>query len=229
MEDVHEKEYTMECNYYHHMHMSDVIPQPKRKRWYKRWWFWMLLVLVGLTATAMIAGSAAWNAKKIASFDYLNDSVVVTKRDLQKTISTTGTIVPDAVATLSVAGTATVTEVKVAVGQTVKKDDVLIALNVDIPGTPTELKATFDGRVIALGTFVGDRVSPAVPLIELGYATNHIEFYASDSEVIELKPNQTVVTTIPSYEGGKATFSGTVTFVDVKKQQPQISNCENPM
>lgn len=196
--------------------MSDNIPQPQRRRWYKRWWFWVFLIgILGITGGTAI-GQRMIAAQELASYEYLNDTVSVQTRTIQKTISTTGTITPDAEVSLYPQGVGTVTAVEVTVGQTVAKGDTLVTIDQSVGGTKN-ITATFDGRVTQVQTFVGDTVSAAIPVVTLAYNTTHIEFYASDAEAIALKPDQKVAISVPSYENGKTTYTAQVTFVDVRK------------
>jgi len=198
--------------------MPNSIPRPQRKRWYKRWWIWTLLVLVVVIIGGGVAIQKAMQAQQLESFAYLEDNVLVKIRDVRKTISTSGTITPDAQVQLAPTVTGVVTEVPVRVGQDVSEGDTLILIDPDLPGGTKALEATFEGRVIAVNTFVGDRVTPAVPIVQVAYRTNHIEFYASDTEALELEDGQLVDITVPSYENGKTTYTGQILSVDVKKQ-----------
>lgn len=198
--------------------MSDTIPQPQRKRWYKRWWIWVCIVLVVCIAGGTVAGKNIIQSQRLSSLAYLKDNVTAKTRDIRKTISTTGTVVPDEQVSLATSGTGTVMAVNVSVGQEVSKGDVLLTIDPDLPGVSKNVEATFDGRILTLSTFVGDRVSPAIPVVEVAYRSNHIEFYASDTEAIELQTGQSVDMTVPSFENGKTIYTGQVSFVDVKKR-----------
>ncbi len=201
---------------------TNSIPKPQRKRWYKRWWVWPLFFLLVVIASSVFAGVSAWKNRQQNAYAYLNDTIVVSRRDVQRTISTSGTIVPDAIASLSVPESGTVSAIIVVPGQAVQKNDVLMKIDLDPVGS-AEIKARFDGRIIAVNTFVGDQVTPQAPVLELGYNTSHIEFYASDSEAIALKTNQSVIITVPSYENGTVEYSGEVVEVDMNKQTPQMT------
>ncbi len=194
------------------------LPKPKKKQFYKRWWFWTLLVLGTIIVVAVVAGLSAYQESQREAYAYLEETVSVEKRVLNKTISTDGEITPEQHTQLYTSlPNSKITEVNVTVGDEVTVGDVLIKTDGG-PAPDEEIEAPFDGRVLAVHTFVGDVPSLAIPVIEIGYRTNHIEFLASESEVIDLNEGQHVTITIPSYENGDDEYDGKVTFVDVQKQ-----------
>jgi uncharacterized protein YuzE len=60
-------------------------------------------------------------------------------------------------------------------------------------------------------------------LIELAEDAVKMDFYASDSEVIELETGQDAVITISSYDNGKEEFTGEVIFVSNVKAAPNAA------
>ncbi|MFH1426756.1 MAG: HlyD family efflux transporter periplasmic adaptor subunit [Candidatus Kerfeldbacteria bacterium] len=201
--------------------MAD-IPKPKKKPIYKRWWFWFLIVLAIVLIIGSTIGVGAYRQALLDSYSYLEESVDVQNRTIKKTISTNGTIVPDEVTALYPAGAGTVNEVNVEVGDDVTEGDVLATIDVSAGG-PTftqELEAPYDGRVIAMNSFPNDVVSPAEQLVLVAYRSSHIQFLASDSEILNLSVGQEVMITVPTYENGKEVYTGEVEFVDVKKFVP---------
>ncbi|PIW37358.1 MAG: hypothetical protein COW24_00610 [Candidatus Kerfeldbacteria bacterium CG15_BIG_FIL_POST_REV_8_21_14_020_45_12] len=194
--------------------MTD-IPKPSKMSFYRKWWFWMLMILVVIIVLAVVFGMRASKQSQRDSFDYLKDGVSVERRDLQRTITTTGVLSPEQMTTISpVAGK--ITELNVKAGDELNKDDV--AMVTEVSGRRLELKAPFDGRVIAVNGFVGEDVTPGITGIEYGYRSSVISFLASDSEVLELEPGQTVSVSIPAYDNSKEIFTETVKSVSVKKQ-----------
>lgn len=194
------------------------LPQQKKKKIYKRWWFWFLIIIFVFISIVFIAGKSSYAKKQLADYAYLNETVGVTSRDIRKTISTTGTIVPDESTIFSATTQGTVTDVHFSVGDDVNTGDIIIETDEE------EITAPFDGRILHISTFVGDRVDMTKSLVEVGYRSNHIEFLASDSEVIDLKKDQSVLMNIPSYNSGRDEYTGHVQFVDVKKQDQVASS-----
>lgn len=193
------------------------IPKPKKKKWYTRFWFWALAIIGLLVVVSVAYGAVNQANNKFAKYNYLQKSTTVEKRDLSKVISTSGTIVADESVALTAPLGGTVDEVNYSVGDEIVKDDVLVkAGGIDIT-------APFDGRVLAVNTFVGDQANPAIPVVEVGFRSSHIEFYASESEAIDLESGQSVEFSVPSYNGGRDEFDGEVTFVDVKKNTGMVS------
>lgn len=193
------------------------IPKPKKKRFYKRWWFWLLVVVGSLVAIAVIGGSVAYQRAQQTAYAYLEKTITVEDRQLKKTITTNGEVTSDNTTHLFVSRPGTVTEVNYNVGDEVVKDDIVV--KTDGGSLPDEeIKAPFDGRVLAIHTFEGDAASLTVPVVEIGFRSNHIEFIASESEVINLRVDQHATLTIPSFNNGRDSYEGEVTFVDVQKQ-----------
>ncbi len=186
------------------------IPKQYRKKWYKRpsviFVAALLVVVLGGAAVALSGGLQP----SLAQYDYLKETVTVEKRTVSKTITTSGTIVPDY--SEAVLATGTVEDIPVNVGDDVDFDDTLIKTNMQT------IQAPFDGRVTAIHTAEGATVTATAPAMEFSYRSNHIEFFASENEVIDLKKDQKVTFTIPSYNNGKDEFEGVVSFVDIKKQ-----------
>lgn len=187
------------------------IPQPRKKRFYKKWWFWFLLIIGVVILVGSIAAVGAFQQSRRASFEYLQNTTEVKKRILTKTISTNGTIKPDNTTTLYLNQPSTIEEVKFSVGDMVNKNDIIIATEDE------DIKAPYDGKILAIHTFAGDIPAVTQPIVELGFRTNHIEFLASEAEVIDLKLDQTVTITVPAYNNGREEFTGTVQFVDSQK------------
>jgi HlyD family secretion protein len=187
------------------------IPMQRKKRWYKRPSVIMLvLLLIFAFGGGGLYASGAFKPS-LTQYDYLKETVKVEKRTVSKTITTSGTIVPDY--SEKILATGTVEDLPVSVGDDVNTDDTLLETNAQT------VKAPFDGRVTAINTAEGATVSAVAPAMEFSYRSNHIEFFASENEVIDLKKDQKVTFTIPSYNNGKDEFEGVVSFVDIKKQE----------
>ncbi len=191
------------------------IPKPKKTPIYRRWWLWAVAVLTLLTIIAAVAGQRSYKQKQIDSYAYLQEGVSVERRDLKRTITTTGLVSPEQVTLLSPAA-GTITELNVASGDEVSKDDLL--MKVDVSGRVQEFKAPFDGRIISVSGFEGGTVTPGMTGIEVGYRSSVVSFLASDSEVIDLEVGQPVTMTVPSLDNGKKKYQGEVKTVGVKKQ-----------
>ncbi len=187
------------------------IPMQHKKRWYKRpsAIIFSLLLLIVLGGGGLYASGAF--KPSLTQYDYLKETVKVEKRTVSKTITTSGTIVPDY--SEKILATGTVEDLPVSVGDDVNTDDTLLKTNAQT------VKAPFDGRVTAINTAEGATVSAVSPAMEFSYRSSHIEFFASENEVIDLKKDQKVTFTIPSYNNGKDEFEGVVSFVDIKKQE----------
>lgn len=197
--------------------MESSLPKPKKKAFYKRWWFWLLLVIILGGVGIGITANKAYQASQRLALGNLEETVQVEKRVLNKTIATNGTIQADETTQLFATRPAKVINVNASVGDNVNKDDVLIKTDGGSLGDE-EIKAPFDGRVLAVNTFVDNTASVTSPLIEVAFRSNHIQFIASESEVLNLRVGQHVNITVPSYENGKTEYDGQITFVDVQKQ-----------
>lgn len=197
--------------------MESSLPKPKKKAFYTRWWFWLLVVLVLGTIGIGLGGRAAYEQAQKLKLGNLEETIQVEKRVLQKTIATNGTIKADQTAQLFATRPGKVVQVDVNVGDEINKDDVLIKTDGG-SASDEEIKAPFDGRVLAVHTFVDSAASLTSPLVEVAFRSNHIEFIASESEVLNLRVGQHVNITVPSYQNGKTEYDGTITFVDVQKQ-----------
>lgn len=195
------------------------IPKPHgHKKFYQRWWFWMLVVFIALGG-----GTAAWvmvtNDQVTHAIDLISDTVTVERRHLKKTVSTTGKIVPEHSEQLVFSISGKTTKVNYQPGDLVNKDDELIEVDGGSFARRADevIKAPFDGRILAVNTFIDDTVAPGVGVVEVGYRTNFIEFTASESEVFDLKLGQAVDITIPSYNDGDVVYHGVVEFIDTVK------------
>jgi len=191
--------------------MKKTLPQPHRKVWYKRWWFWTLVVLAALTVIGIMVGQSAYRQYQKQNLSYLNTTASPQNRTLKKTISTNGTVVADEQVSLSFTAGSKVKHVNFAVGDDVSKDDVIAESDFQ------KIKAPFDGRIIAVSTFVDDVVTPGKPIITYAFRSSHIEFTASESEVVSLAVDQVADLTIPAVNDGKDMYSGKVNFIDIQK------------
>ncbi|OGY85610.1 MAG: hypothetical protein A2233_03250 [Candidatus Kerfeldbacteria bacterium RIFOXYA2_FULL_38_24] len=191
--------------------MSTFIPKPKKKRFYKRWWFWLLVVVFLLVLVGLAVGQSVMKQQRLNKYNYLKDAVTVSKTTIEKTIATNAVMTADETTSLYLSAPAKIKELPVSVGEEVNKDEVLLKTDLET------LKAPFDGRVLEINTHVDDLNMAAQPLIVLGYRSSHLEFFASDAEVLELVVGQTAHITVPSFNNGKDAYSGEVVFVDTKK------------
>lgn len=198
--------------------MTTALPQPPRKRFYTRWWFWFILIVLVLGGIAVTVGT---NIKR--SLDEANqtpqETITVQRRDLDRTISTTGKVVPEQTEQLAFEISGRTTAVNFKTGDLVDKDEVLVEIEGDnfARSQDEELTAPFDGRVLAVTTFVDDDIIPTTPVVEIGYRTNLIEFVASESEIFDIKSDQIANITIPSYGDGDTVYHGTVESIEPVK------------
>lgn len=193
--------------------IASSVPLPKPKRFYQRWWFWILIVFIALVGLGGLAAMKSWKAQQLQSFDYLKNTTTVQKRTFKKTVSTNGEITPDHTTALSFSTPGRVKHVNYQVGDNVNKDDIIAETD-----KAEKIKAPFDGKILTLNTFVDDQITPTSPIVEVGFRSNHVEFTASEAEIVDLRVNQHTTMTIPSLNNGKDSFDGKVTFVDTKKQ-----------
>lgn len=191
------------------------LPKPKKRRWYTRWWFWLLVVFVVITIIGSISGAFSYKDFQKQQYSYLEESVTAQKRVLNKTISTNGQLVSDNSSQLFPSRPGRVDEVHSQVGDDVSKDDVLVKLD-----SGEQIKAPFDGKVLSVNTFVNDVATGTAPLMVVGFRSNHVEFIASEAEVLDLRTGQHVTLSIPAVNEHES-YDGTVEFVDVKKQTVQ--------
>lgn len=194
----------------------------KKRRLMKRWWFWVIVVVVIFVVIGVV--SAVWNGKNggASSYAYLNESVAVERQDLSRVISSNGTLVADYSTSLAPLVSGTVTELPFGVGDTVKKNDVLVRLDAEFPvsSSSEQVKTPFDGRVVALHTDVGGVVAAGIPVVEVAFHSSHVEFFASEQEVLDLAKGQAAALSFPAYRNGRDVYNGTVSFVDVQKNSP---------
>ncbi|EKD76444.1 MAG: Biotin/lipoyl attachment protein [uncultured bacterium] len=195
------------------------IPKPQnKKKFYQRWWFWLLVTFVLLGGGSTTAVLLLQDNQELA-VDMISDTIEVERRDLKKTVSTTGKIVPEHSEQLSFTMTGKTTKINYKLGDQVNKDDELIEIDGGSYARHADevIKAPFDGRILAVNTFIDDAVMPGISVVEIGYRTNFVEFTASESEVFELKTGQIVDITIPSYNNGNTTYHGVVESIDTVK------------
>ena len=193
------------------------LPKPPTKRWYKRVWVWLLITLLMIAGIA-IAGYIM-TAGQATTVD-TSQTITAAVRDLTKAVSTNGKVAPEHSEQLAFSFGGKVTEVNVQVGDLVDKDAVIAKVS------GQSLKAPFDGRVLAVNTFVGNTTTPGVAVFELGYRTNFVDFIASESEVFDLVVGQQAELTIPTYDNGAVTYHGTVELVDTKKTTGDVMNAQ---
>lgn len=193
------------------------IPHQRKKRFYKRRLFWAILVLI-----LLVAGGSAYaiqsSAPKTSDYDYLTDTVSVERQTVKKTVTTTGVIVPDYTDAIVVPTGGTITELPHGVGDDVDRDELLLKTS-----TGVVVNAPFSGRITSLNGVIDGQISPTSAVMNFSYRSNHIEFFASENEVIDLQKGQKVRFTIPSYNNGRDEFTGEVSFVDIEKQSGGIS------
>lgn len=192
------------------------LPKPPKKSWYQRAWVWCLLVLV---LCLSVGGAIAFFSQSAVTTTDTSQVVTAEVRDLAQVVSTTGKIAAEHSELLSLPLGGKVSEVNVQIGDVVAKDKVLVKAS-----GGQQIKAPFDGRILAVNTFVGNNATPGVPVVEIGYRTNFVDFIASESEVFDLAPGQAVSLTIPTYDNSATTYHGTVELVDTKKT---ITTTEN--
>ncbi|MFA5995521.1 MAG: HlyD family efflux transporter periplasmic adaptor subunit [Patescibacteria group bacterium] len=188
------------------------LPLPQPKRFYQRWWFWILIIILGLIGIGAFIGWNSWQNQQLTSYDYLKNATTVKKRTFKKTISTNGQITPDESLELTTTRSGQVTDVNVKVGDDVEQDDLLVELD-----SGEDIKAPFDGKVLNLATFVDDKVLPNTPVITIGFRSSHIEFLASEAEVIDLRVGQHTSLSVPAYNNGKDEYNATVLTVAQEK------------
>src|SRR3990167_2054646 len=127
------------------------VPKKKR-RLMKRWWFWIIVVAVVLVIIGVVSALLSSNNTGVEDYSYLNESVTVERKDLSRMISSNGTLVADYSAALTSVVGGTVNAVEFGVGDEVKKNDVVVRL------ANEQIKAQFDGRIVALHTDAGAAV-----------------------------------------------------------------------
>lgn len=169
------------------------------------------LVVVGSLVTSVFQSQNT----KLKDYQNLQEKVVVEKRDLKRTVSANGTLEADEQTELTFSLGGTVTDVAVGVGDEVTKNQVIAQTSVE------KLKAPFDGRVLALNIFEGQTAGFGPVAAVIGYRSSHVEFFASETEVLELEVGQTATVTFPAYHNGRDEYTGSVTFVDVQKASAQ--------
>lgn len=192
------------------------IPKPKKKSILRKWWLWVSAVIIVLLVISVAGGMIASNNAALEQYSNLKESVSADRRDLTKVITTNGSIAADEAAQVAYTASGTVDEVKVSIGDSVVKGDELLIIDPEF-GSNVAVEAPFDGRVLSNNAFYGAPATPGLPALTLGYHTTHAEFLASESEVIDLEVGQEVKITIPSYNSGRDTYTGSVRFVDVQK------------
>lgn len=198
--------------------MPKKLPDPHHKPFYKRWWFWTFIVLVLLIGGGAMLGQSAYRNYQKQQLSYLEKTTTLQTRDLKKTITANGTIVPDEQVQLGFSAGTKVKEVNYHVGDTVDKNDIILSSDFQ------KIKAPFDGRVLAINTFVDDVVHPGTPVVTVGFRDTHIEFTASEAELVSLALNQPAMIAVPAVNDGNDTYTATVQFIDVQKQAPSAAS-----
>lgn len=195
------------------------LPTPKQKHWYTRKRYWILLVILILIIVSVSGAMKAFQQSQKEALSYLEQKVTVEKADSEKTISATGAVVVDHSQVVVAAVAGTVNDVRVSVGDSVTRDQVLFTIDSTIPASAAqkEVKAPFDGRVLSLSVFKEGSVTPGVPVAVVGYNSTHVEFAASDAEVVALSSGQVAHLSVPSVNGGRDIYEGAVSFVDIQK------------
>lgn len=193
------------------------IPRPKKKRLYQKVWFWLVMVVALAIVGAIVWAAVADSQNKFSEYDNLRQAVAVEKRDLSKIVTSTGTIKTDEEAMLLYPTSGDVTAVNYSVGDEVVAGDVLVTVDAAF-GSDQDIEAPFDGRVLSVSAFDGAPAITGQPAVTVGYRSTHVEFLASEGEVIDLEVGQDAELSIPSYNNGRDSYEGEVTFVDVQKQ-----------
>src|SRR3989338_9312897 len=188
------------------------IPEPHKKPLLKKWWFWTIIILILIIAASVQSGQKSLKKARLDRYQYLQESIKVTERNIRKTDTATGKIVPEHILNQNAGTSGTVEKIFFEVGDTLDKNDVILEMN------GTAVKATFDGRLTNLTTFEGDVVSIGSPLFKLGYRSSVVEFLASDSEIVDIEKGQSVTMHISAYNRGRDEFSGEIIFVDTQKR-----------
>lgn len=194
------------------------LPKPPKLSWYKRWWVWLIIILVLITGLAIVVQLAMARFQPEDTTE--NQTITATVRNLTKAVSTNGKIAPEHSEQLAFSLGGKVTAVNFKVGDEVNKDAVLAKVG------SQQIKAPFDGRVLAINTFVGNTTTPGVAVFEVGYRTNFVDFIASESEVFDLAVGQQTELTIPTYDNGATTYHGVVELVDTKKTSGGVTNAQ---
>lgn len=201
--------------------MKKTLPEPHRKVWYKRWWFWTILILVVVIGAGVMIGQAAYRQNQKDNLSYLSNTAAPQNRDLKKTITTNGTVVADEQTNLGFTAGTRVKYLNYKVGDLVSKDDIIAESDFQ------KIKAPFDGRILAISTFVDDVVTPGKPIITYAFRSSHIEFTASESEVVDLAVSQTATLDVPAVNDGKDIYTGTVQFIDLQKAPQTAASAAN--
>ncbi len=174
-----------------------------------------------------MAGTAVWVIKKQITPTPTNsqETVTVQKRDLTKTVTATGYVVPEQTDQLAFLINGKTTAINKQVGDVVNKDEVLIEIDGGSGArhSDEQLKAPFDGKILAVATFVDDTIAAGTPVITIGYRTNVIEFIASEVEIFDLAVGQVSYLTIPGYDDGATAYQGVIEFIDPVKKDATAS------
>lgn len=189
------------------------IPKQNKKPLYTRWWVWVIIVFAVLVVVGGIAVSRTLTQSQIDKYRYLEDSVDVRKRTLKKTVSASGEVTPNQSTLFTASAPARVSEVNVSAGDAVSSGDVLVKTEGE------EFTAPYDGRVLAVHTFVDDRIGVAQMIVEVGSSASHIAFYASDAEAVEIEKGQTATLTVPAENNGSEEYEAEVEFRSPKKYE----------
>ena len=134
------------------------------------------------------------------------NTISLSKQTLTESISATGTIESGASKTVSAdVNGLTVKKVKVSVGDSVKKDDIIAYVDASRPGmnySASPVKAPISGRITAIPPTVGTMVSQQTAIATISN-TDILEVKINIAErfISRIKENQTGIVTFDAYPG----------------------------
>lgn len=198
------------------------IPKPKKKRFYKKWWFWLLAIFLFLIISGIGLGYYGYTQFKNAIPQALEEYTVV-KKDLVKTVSLEGVIQSKKQADLYFTTSGKVTEVNVKIGDNVDTDKVLAKIDADGFATTKqqELKAPFGGVITEVNINVDELVNLQTLALKVESVDTEIKATASEQEIVDLKPGLSAEITFDSYPN--ILLTGAVTSVAERKESAGAS------
>ncbi len=179
------------------------IPKPRKKKFYKKFWFWILVILFLLVGSC--TGGSYYLSSKFGaeSGETFQETATAEKRALAKTVTTEGEIKSKKTNDLYFGAQGQVTEVHVSIGDAVTGGQLLAKIDATAYATTAqqEVKAPFDGIVTDIGLDDGELISPQEVAVTIESQETEIVAYVAESEVLDLESGQKATISFSSLNG----------------------------
>ncbi len=124
----------------------EFIPQPKRKKWYKRKWLWVVLGVV------LVIGAFAATRKPPEGPE--PDTVTLERRNVSQEVSVTGRVIPSEEVELAFVQTGKLIFIPVAIGDAVEIGDVVAQMDAsNVSAQLEQARASYDSAAAQLSQY----------------------------------------------------------------------------